>query len=539
MVSVRESLAHGCASDETVALFLAGSLGPDDERAMREHIDVCSPCRGLLAEAGRESALDHTKASASPATPPAVAVGDVLGNKYRIDAVLGSGGMGTVYRGWHLGLNRVVAIKIMHAELLTDDLARRFAREARAAASLTNVHTARIIDIDRLASGLPFMVMEHLEGRDLHAELTASGPMEWERAARYALHAAEALAEAHALGIIHRDLKPHNLFLTTGDVVKVLDFGLAKTLPDSLARGDSVETKTTSLIGSPQYMAPEQIRAATAVDARTDVYGLGAALYQLLTGVPPFSAPNLYVLCSRILNEPPDPFSSFRKDVPPGLETVVLRCLAKLPAERHATMDELAADLRAAVADAIAQAAGPLSVDRDAPEPRTLVVAPRIARGTNGAPPEVIDPLRDAPPTTRAREPWDPVDIVEATAPMATNDEVRRARAALVETTAPMPRESEEIARARAALPAVSSNSAGAPRTLDGEVTKQSRGMTVPLPPAPPPAGAAPSPSASTAPLAAPAANDAPKRGVTIVVVALVIMSLLIVGMAARLLGWL
>ena len=353
MTSVRDELLRACPSDESVALFLAGALAPEDEVAFREHLDGCSPCRGLLVEAGRaESRLPETRVKelrVPTATPPpanALAIGDVIGGKYRIESMRGYGGMGRVFRGWHLGLSRTVAIKVMHTELFSPDLARRFFREARAAASLTSQHAVRILDIDHLPGGIPYIVMEHLEGRDLNEVILADGPLPWGRAVDYVLMAAEAIGEAHALGIIHRDLKPHNLFLTGDGVVKVLDFGLAKLLPSSVVEGSSGNTKGTALLGSPQYMAPEQIRAASTVDARTDVYGLGATMYQLLTGLAPFLGLNLYVLCARILSEPPAPLSRSRKDVPAAVEAVVMRCLEKLPAARFATAEELAAALR-------------------------------------------------------------------------------------------------------------------------------------------------------------------------------------------------
>lgn len=351
-----------CPSDDTVALFLGGALAGTEEAAFRKHVDECEACRGLLVEAGREMHETLVTTRVAPLAPPKnaarVVVGDVIADKYRLDAFLGQGGMGAVYRGTHLGLNRTVAIKMMHPEMMNDDHARRFAREARAAASLTSEHAVRIIDIDRAATGTPYMVMEHLEGRDLHEVLMSEGPLHWERAVRYVLEAADAIGEAHARGIIHRDLKPHNLFLTKSDVVKVLDFGLAKTMPHSLARGgDSADTKTVGLIGSPQYMAPEQIRAERTIDARTDVYALGATLYQLLSGTAPFLGLNLYVLCAKILDDRPAPLSRVRKDVPRPIEAVVLRCLEKLPAARYASIEELAFALRDAVTAATEQAA--------------------------------------------------------------------------------------------------------------------------------------------------------------------------------------
>jgi serine/threonine-protein kinase len=369
-----------CPSDDTVALFLGGALAAVEEAAFRKHVDECAACRDLLVEAGREvqPVLETTRVSPIELRgrqPTArVGVGDISGEKYRIDALVGAGGMGAVYRGTHLALSRTVAIKMMHPDLMTADHARRFAREARAAAPLKSEHAVRILDIDRTASGAPYIVMEHLEGRDLHEVLMSDGPLHWERAVRYILEAADAIGEAHARGIIHRDLKPHNLFLTTADVVKVLDFGLAKTMPHSLARGDSGETKSTGLVGSPQYMAPEQIRTEPTIDARTDVYALGATLYQLLSGTAPFLGLNLYVLCAKILNERPAPLSRVRKDVPGPIEAVVLRCLEKLPAARYGSIEELAFALRDAVSAVSEQRA--THADDDLPDDLQTMASP-------------------------------------------------------------------------------------------------------------------------------------------------------------------
>ena len=337
MPAPHQGRLEDCPSDESIALFLEGGLDAASMQTLRAHMDGCDLCRVLIVEAGRGSAaaVPETR-SGTPHPRPLVgtlAVGDLIGSKYRVDALLGSGGMGTVLRGTHLALDRPVAIKVMHAELLVGtDAARRFSREARAAAAIESPHAVRIIDIDRLPGGVPYMVMEYLEGRDLHRILTDDGPLSGARVIEYLVQATDAISEAHGRGVIHRDIKPHNLFVTSDDVVKVLDFGLAKTLPDSGVRGASGDTKGGNLIGTPHYMAPEQIRATRAVDARTDIYGLGATMYQLLTGMPPFVALNLYVLCARILTDAPAPL----RGVPKALSTVVLRCLAKDPAARYA-----------------------------------------------------------------------------------------------------------------------------------------------------------------------------------------------------------
>lgn len=321
---------RACPSDETLALFSSGSLSAADVSRLRAHVDGCDDCRALLAELGRGPSAK-------------VRAGDVLLGKYQVETVLGGGGMGTVLRARHLELGRLVAIKVMHGELLAhDDAARRFTREARAAALLKSPHAVRILDIDRLPVGVPLIVMEHLDGRDLASVVAEDGPLPIPLAFDYTLQAAEALAEAHAHGIIHRDLKPHNVFLTKDGIVKVVDFGLAKALPTSSLRSleSTSQTKTNALVGSPHYMSPEQIRAGD-VDARTDVWGLGATLHHLLCGAPPFLAPNMYLLCARILAEEAPSIARKRPDVPASLERVVARCLAKAADDRYASMEQL------------------------------------------------------------------------------------------------------------------------------------------------------------------------------------------------------
>src|SRR5882724_4501839 len=217
---------------------------------------------------------------------------ELLADKYRVERVLGQGGMGYVVAALHIQLQQRVAVKILMPDLCEDrEAVERFLREARAAVRIQSEHVARVLDVGTLQDGSPYMVMEYLSGRDLARELDALSQIPVLDAVHYVLHACEAVAEAHALGVIHRDLKPANLFLTYRNdgspLVKVLDFGVAKALSR-----DSVElpslTATQSVIGSPQYMSPEQVRSPKTVDFRTDVWSLGIILHELLTGAPPF-----------------------------------------------------------------------------------------------------------------------------------------------------------------------------------------------------------------------------------------------------------
>lgn len=279
--------------------------------------------------------------------------GDVLGQKYKVERVLGTGGMGIVVAAQHIDLGQRVALKFMLREAMADNAhAERFLREAKAAVQLKSVHTARVLDVGRLQNNEPFMVMEYLEGRDLDAELQARGPMPPHVAVDYVLQASEALAEAHGLGMIHRDVKLKNLFLTSTvdgrPLVKVLDFGLAKQLG---AHGDVSLTATNSVFGSPQYMSPEQMRSAKDVDHRSDVWSLGVCLYELLTGRVPFDASGVAEICAMVLKDPVPPPSQFVRGLPQDLEAVVLRCLEKDPSLRYQSIAELAFALQHYAAD--------------------------------------------------------------------------------------------------------------------------------------------------------------------------------------------
>ncbi len=271
--------------------------------------------------------------------------GDVLAGKYRVEKVLGYGGMGVVVSAFRNDLEQRVAVKFLsQAAAERPDASERFRREARAAAKIRSEHVARVLDVGTLDTGLPYMVMEYLEGNDIADELRRLNVLPMPDAVEFVLQAIEALAEAHAAGVVHRDLKPGNLFLARradgSRRVKVLDFGISKSLTGSSVEELSL-TKTAALIGSPLYMAPEQMRSAKDVDTRADIWSLGAMLYEMLTGQPPYTGESIPQLCAALLHDDPIPLRQHRPEIPEGLEQAVLRCLMKDRNQRFPTVFDL------------------------------------------------------------------------------------------------------------------------------------------------------------------------------------------------------
>ncbi len=274
--------------------------------------------------------------------------GQILAGKYRVDRILGQGGMGVVVAARHIQLDEVVAIKFLLPEVLENaEAVERFSREARASIKIKSEHVVRVMDVGTMDGGIPYMVMEYLKGGDLSALLQSrGGPLTVPEAAEYLLQACEAIADAHVLGIVHRDLKPANLFLTQRSdgtpCVKVLDFGISKiTGPNSGLQ----MTKTSTVMGSPLYMSPEQMASSKDVDARSDIWSLGAILYELLTNTQPFLADTLPQVCAMILQNDPPSIRAGRPDVPEALEQVAFKCLAKRREDRYQSVAELAVAL--------------------------------------------------------------------------------------------------------------------------------------------------------------------------------------------------
>jgi serine/threonine-protein kinase len=291
-------------------------------------------------------------ATAAARRPPLPSLGDIVDGKYRLVKTLGEGGMGVVLEAEHLVLGHRVAIKFLRPDAMDlPEATARFEREARASIRMGGPHV--VVDVE----GRPYIVMEHLRGRDLDAELHARGPLPIAEAVDRVLQACEAVADAHRSGIVHRDLKPSNLFLAEGGycevnstgcrddslrrpVVKVLDFGISKMAREP----EPCATATATTMGTPLYMSPEQLRSSRDVDERTDIWALGVILYELAAGAPPFRGTTTAAIAAIVADATPS-LTAVRSDAPAGLDRVLATALAKSPDHRFPNVEALAAAL--------------------------------------------------------------------------------------------------------------------------------------------------------------------------------------------------
>jgi serine/threonine-protein kinase len=355
-----------CPGTNTVLDFVRGTLSAEARRAAEAHAAECDLCRVLISDLARARSGEHaietprdvptgfaetelaTFAVPAPVeTKLPVVPGMVIAGKYEVEEVLGAGGMGYVLAARHAQLKRRVALKLLLPELAArPDIVARFLREARAAAKLESDHVVKVLDVDVLPTGAPYIVMEYLEGVDLSVELERHGKLALREAVGAVIQACEALLEAHEKGLIHRDLKPANLFFVQrGDgrrFIKVLDFGIAKSVgPGSdLSAASTANDRGPVILGTPRYMSPEQARGTGNIDARSDVWALGVVLYELLSGRPAFDGAQISQILERIATEPAPPLGV--KGVPAAVEQAILRCLAKNPDARFQNVADLA-----------------------------------------------------------------------------------------------------------------------------------------------------------------------------------------------------
>ncbi len=332
--------------------------------------------------------------------------GAVLGGRYEVLGKLGVGGMASVYEGRRVGLHNRVAIKILRSELCEDPTnVKRFLREARASSVIEHENIVDILDFGHTDALPVYFVMEFLEGNDLRKEIKQRGPMKWPRARQILLQIVSALAAAHNKSIVHRDVKPANIFLIRRpngeEFVKVLDFGIAKVIEDTLGGLTHGHTMTNGLLGTVAYMAPEQARGET-IDARTDIYATGVVAYQMMTGRVPFKGSNPFMVLEQHVNERPVPPRQRIEDIPAEAETIILRCLEKDPADRYASMAELAEVIEHAhTMDYVPRA----PVIKAAPVPTPAPVAPApdptpppITAQYSASPPPAAPPASPAAP---------------------------------------------------------------------------------------------------------------------------------------------
>jgi uncharacterized protein (TIGR03067 family) len=346
-------------SPEQLTAFGLGRLDERDETAVALHLEGCDACRTAVEGLPGDSFVARVRGAGENEPPGGATCADVrapaaevppelaANPRYRVLGLLGAGGMGAVYRAEHVVMERPVALKVVN-RALTDrpGMAERFRREVKAAARLAHPNIVTAYDADQ-AGDLHFLVMEYVESTTLARLVAEEGPLPAAQACEYVRQAALGLQYAHQRGMVHRDVKPHNLMLTPGDQVKVLDFGLARfALKNFSAEGAAGDTPAASgepltqlgtVVGTPDYIAPEQVADAAAADVRADVYSLGCTLYHLLTGAPPFHAETVVGKVLAHAERAPRPLAELCPSLPAGLAAVVERMMAKDPAQRYQT----------------------------------------------------------------------------------------------------------------------------------------------------------------------------------------------------------
>ena len=343
-------------------------------------------------------------------------VGRVLSERYRLLSVLGRGGSSLVFAGEHVRTRRPCAVKILHPDLIARGPAlRRFRAEAELAGAIVHEHVVAIVDCD-LDGGIPYLVMELLQGTTLREVLRQEGALETARALKLIFQCCEGVRAAHAHGLVHRDLKPENLFVALhpsgAESIKVLDFGVAKYLR---SEESAEQTRSGTLVGTTRYMAPEQLKNPAGVDARADLYALGVILYEMLAGQPAFAAGELHAEMQQVLFEKPAPLARLRPDLPSALVACVERALAREPAARQASVSAFRDALQAAWGGGFVRSSTEL----------TPVEAGVFVREQNFEEARVV--LSSAVPLDRLQEvAWRPPERVRSAPDPATLGEVLR-----------------------------------------------------------------------------------------------------------------
>jgi serine/threonine-protein kinase len=328
-------------------------------------------------------------------------LGQTLAEKYRIEELINEGGMGAVYRGTHILMDKTVAVKVLHPALAADDkIVARFSREARAASRISHPHALSVTDFGESDNGVVFLVMEYLNGETLKEVIHSEGPMPLPRVVEIIRQICGALEAAHTEGVVHRDLKSDNIMLLDvggGDWAKVLDFGIAK-ITEKVGQ-DPALTAPNLIIGTPQYMSPEQCSQAAEIDSRSDIYSLGVILYEMMVGHVPFTGESPTAIMMKHLQEPPPSVLEERKDLPAAVGRVVTRAMAKRPEDRFQTVKELTEELAAAAETAdpvVASNTTPDSSDRKT----NRIVVPT---GPNEAPRDTSNEDHDEATVVRPR----------------------------------------------------------------------------------------------------------------------------------------
>jgi serine/threonine protein kinase len=315
-------------------------MATDDRSAARPAVNPLPK----VSKEGVRSGVHSTRA----AQTTKIATGNLVDGRYLVGEIIGTGAFGLVFEATNVELDEKVALKIMRPEIAVDTaMVARFAREAKAAASIKSEYVATVYDVGSDSDGLPYIVMEYLDGKNLGELVEKNGPIPAQTAVEYALQICEALAVAHSKGIVHRDIKPENLLLAERaggmHVVKVLDFGISKAALTGSIFGDQLPiVKTVNLMGTPLYMSPEQVRCSDGVDLRSDIWSLGMVLYEIIAGVTAFDGNSITEICAAILEQPAAAIENYCTNLPSGLEDVIMRCLEKDVRNRYQNVAELA-----------------------------------------------------------------------------------------------------------------------------------------------------------------------------------------------------